>query len=84
MSRSTTVPSYPVSRELRTFIHRLQRRAARYYLRCPAITIDAAAEGAAHLGQSLEDAIKDGTLIEMEDNVIVREMQAGVVPEEFG
>ena len=75
-------PVYPIHPDTRRFIAAIQRATTLYAGRC-GMSLEEAAEGASALGASLEAAFADGTLMEMPDNVIVREMRRGLVPVEF-
>jgi hypothetical protein len=57
-----------------------QTAARLYYAGAP---LDVARAKAKTFALSFRDALLDETLIDMEPNVILREMRAGMVPEEF-
>lgn len=72
-----------LARDTRAFLAKLQRARACYCLRCPAITVEAAAEEGTALAEAFARAIEGGTLVDMEPNVILRELAAGRVADEL-
>ena len=81
---SATAPAInPLHPGTRGFLRDLYaHKAARLYE--SGVPLEEAKAEASALALSVRDALLDGTLIEMEPNVVLGEMQAGVVPEEFG
>ncbi len=64
------------------WLRRLQLANARSLVRGGA-RIEDAAENACSLVAALQKDLRSGDLVDMEPNVILREMRAGLVPEEF-
>ena len=72
----------PLHPETRAFLSSLYAHRGAHLVQTGLPLEEAKAE-ARTLAMSFRDALLDGTLLEPEPNVIVNEMAAGLVPEEF-
>ena len=78
----TTPTINPLHPQTRAFLSSLYAHRGAYLVQT-GVPLDEAKAEARTLAMSFRDALLDGTLEEPGENVVVREMQAGLVPEEF-
>lgn len=77
---SFTAPMHP---HIHAFLRDLWSARAAHLLCDLGVPEDAAKTEADKLARAIRDAFRDGRLTLMEPNVICREIEAGLVPEEF-